>query len=188
MNLLKNIVALFKKPTNDLSEVFTFSGLSEEFAPSLAKFPVKIFLGSQGIYAYRLQFMVSETQAQAVLILISSLFSISCLDTFQEGNLQNKNHESIYFSIRNEFNGAVIDLITNSRAFLKSLYSLDLQPVPPWVVFPQLDPDLSGILQGDVDFWWHWFWLPFWNNLTSEEQHNYLVKHHANSKWLSFLQ
>jgi hypothetical protein len=56
---------------------------------------------------------------------------------------------------------------------------------PPWVVFPQLNPDeLSRHLkQGAAEPWFDQEWRPFWSSLSEAQRAEYLSYWRAPSKW-----
>ena len=168
MNLLRKAARMFK-PKNDLSKTYAASMLPGE-ALGLAPYPKKDFLAAQGIYAYRLQFMVLEHDAKAVLSAIAANFKVERDDIFQEGSARNDQGYAIHFSIRPEFDGAVVELVTNFIPFLKALDAMAIKPPAPWVVFPEIDPESLGSLQGSIDYWWTWFWSPFWDAVSDDEK------------------
>lgn len=182
LSLIKMITKLFQ-PKNDLSKIYTAPLFSKE-GVNLIKFPIKDSLVGQGIYAYRLQFMVSEANADRLILLILSTFDGVGNNTFQEGSFKNNKGESIHFSVRSEFNGAVIEMVTNSIPLLKAIDLLNLTPLPPWMVFPNIDPTALGALQGDVAYWWTWFWSPFWDNASNEEKEKYLLNNNGSTEWI----
>ncbi|AMC35240.1 hypothetical protein [Janthinobacterium sp. B9-8] len=177
------MIAKLFQPKNDLSEIYTAHLLSKE-GVNLIKFPIKDSLVDQGVYAYRLQFMTSEANANVLIFLLASTFNGVKNNTFQEGYFKNDKGESINFSVRSEFNGAVIEMITNSIPLLKVIDLLNLTPLPPWVVFPHIGPTALGALQGDVAYWWTWFWSPFWDNASNEEQEKYLLNNNGSTEWI----
>jgi hypothetical protein len=155
---------------------------------SLSQYPKKDFLFEQDVYAYRLQFATSLNESKAVIALIASSFNIPNLENFQEGTARNKIGESIHYAVRKEFNGAVVELVTNSLHFLNSLDALDLKPMPPWIAFPDVEPMSIGSLQGDIDYWWAWYWLPFWRQSNATERMYYLMKNKSSDDWREFIE
>lgn len=185
MSVLEKIRHLFR-PSTDLSKIYTASMQPREL-PEFCPYPPKDFLGPNGIYAYRVQLMTSVEDGKLVLGVIADYFKIDRFDVFQEGNARNDRGESIHFSIRQEFNGAVTELICNDIQFLRSLDKLAIHPPPPWVVFPEIDPEALGSLQGSIDYWWTWYWEPFWATASDEEKTRYLVENDARAEWLRCL-
>jgi hypothetical protein len=106
--------------------------------------------------------------------------------TFQQGQAADGD-QAIHYSLRPEFGGAVVELVTNSVAFLEMLDALCLQPPPPWVVFPDADAASLGSLQGDMQYWWDWFWVPFWAAADEGERVRYLEKYSARRGWVECL-
>ena len=181
MGLIEKIIHLFR-PGTDLSKIYTASMLPREL-PEFHPYPRKDFLGVNGVYAYRVQFMAAAVDAESVLGVIRDHFKIERFDVFQAGSARNDKGESIHFSIHPEFNGAVVELVSNSIPFFESLDKLGIQPPPPWVAFPEIVPDALGSLQGSIDYWWTWYWEPFWETASDEEKTRYLVDNHASPQW-----
>jgi hypothetical protein len=69
-----------------------------------------------------------------------------------------------------DFNGNVIHLITNDPALIREIQALNCYPPIPSISFPTLNPEEYGSLQGDLDFWFTWLWLPYWKSLTDKKR------------------
>jgi hypothetical protein len=65
---------------------------------------------------------------------------------------------------------------------------MGLSSIPPWVAFPDVDPEIIGSLQGSIDYWWTWFWLPFWEAKSNKERTDYLIKNNASPEWKEFIE
>lgn len=89
-------------------------------------------------------------------------------------------NEAIALNIYSDFEGEVVRLITNSECIINGVWKLNVAPPPPWISFPEIDPDGLGSMQGNLSFWWDWMWLPFWNSMDKTERENYLplIPHH----------
>ncbi len=187
MGLFKKIAALVggAKPINEL--ISTYSASALEATSSLAAFPPKVFLGDQGVHAYRTEFMVGLEDAARVARAISSEFGSVSDGLFQEGSANN-GAKAAHFSLRPEFGGAVATIVTNSGALLGKIDGLDLHPPPPWIVFPEIDPEAVGSLQGSMAYWWDWFFLPYWLAATTEERLRYLDEYKASPEWREFVE
>lgn len=186
MNIFKRIGAALggSKPIDEMAQAYPQSALSP--AQDLANYPAKVFLGEKNIFAYRLEFMVSEHDAARVVQAVGSEFDLPSTATFQEGPTQ-KGSLSLHFSSRPEFGGAVVVMVTNSIPLLKKIDALDLAPPPPWIVFPEADPSALGSLQGAMEHWFDWMFLPFWNSADAAARSRYLAKHGASEEWREFL-
>lgn len=186
MGLFKKIAALVgaSKPIDELVEAYPASAFGP--APSLAAFPPKVFLGDKGVHAYRTEFMVTLDDAARVARAIASEFGSVSDATFQEGSA-NDGSKAAHFSLRPEFGGAVATIVTNSGALLGKIDGLRLRPPPPWIVFPDMDPEAVGSLQGSVAYWWDWLFLPFWSAATAAERRRYLEEFNASAEWREFV-
>lgn len=186
MSIFKHIGAALEgsKPIDEMAEAYPHSALNP--AQDFANYPAKVFLGTKNIFAYRLDFMVSEPDAARVVHAVGTEFALPSPATFQEGHIK-KGSLSLHFSSRPEFGGAVIVIVTNSIPLLNEIDALDLAPPPPWIVFPDADPSALGSLQGAMEYWFDWHFFPFWNSADTAARSHYLAKHGASKAWLEFV-
>ncbi len=155
--------------------------------PDLARYPGKEFLAEQGVFAYRLVFMVTMEDAPKLVDAIRNRFASVGGGTLQEGEHHNAQGESIHFAVRSEFNGATVEMLTNSDSLVLSLDALQMEPPPPWVAFPDIDPDTLGSRQGAIDYWWNIYWRPFWAMLNGYERERFKAKYDAQTGWIEYL-
>jgi len=155
-------------------------------APSLAAFPPKVFLGDKGVHAYRTEFMVGLEHGARVARAIASEFGSVPGRTFQEGSANNGS-KAAHFSLSPECGGAVATIVTNSGALLGKIDGLGLRPPPPWIVFPGMEPEAAGSLQGSAAYWWDWFFLPYWRAATAAERLRYPDAFKASPEWREFI-
>jgi hypothetical protein len=78
-------------------------------------------------------------------------------------------------------------MVTNAVALLKRIDALDLAPSPPWNVFPDADPSTLGSLQGSMEHWFNWLFLPYWRSADVATRSHYATRHGASKEWLEFL-
>ncbi len=187
MGLFKKIAALVgaSKPIDELVDTYFASALAP--TPTLSAYPPKVFLGDRGVHAYRSEFMVGLDDAPRVLGAIASEFELTSTALFQEGSAR-RGLASAHFSLRSEFGGAVVTIVTNSPRLLQAIDGLALRPPPPWAVFPDFDPESLGSLQGSFAFWWDWLFLPYWRVASSAERRSYLERFEATPAWREFLE
>jgi hypothetical protein len=188
MNLLKLMREKWRAALGIKTEAQTIYAASvlPEPVEGLAKYPPKDFLAERGVYAYRSDFMLAD--ASSLVACIRSHFPTVSNDVFQEGPHQSGNGESIHFAVRPEFRGASVEMLTNSVNLLRAIDALHVTPPPPWKVFPHLDPETMGSMQGDVDYWWWLYWGPFWNNASPPEREQYLQVHKASQSWIEYFE
>lgn len=186
MGIFKKIAALVgaSRPIDELIQAYPASALAP--APPLSAYPPKVFLGDRGVHAYRSEFMVGLDDAPRVLGAIASEFELTSTALFQEGSAR-RGTTSAHFSLRSDFGGAVVTIVTNSYALLQAIDRLALLPPPPWVVFPEFDPETLGSLQGGFAFWWDWFFLPYWRVADPAERERYLERCDATPAWREFV-
>jgi hypothetical protein len=147
-------------------------------------FPFKDSLLSEGLYAYRLVFLVSEIDASRVKNVIENEFPLKTDKLYFTAELSNSQNLYIHAGIRREFNGAMVEMLTNNADLLNDLDNLELQTLPPWITFPDFDPDGFYCLQGNIEFWWSFFFVPFWESLDLDRKIFYLENAHDNWKEL----
>lgn len=154
----------------------------------LCTYPPKAFLAAQGVYAYRLECMLSIADAANLVACLRAHFPTVAEAVFQEGRHAAASGESLNFALRPGFQGATLELLTNSRSLLLALDALHLQPPAPWHVFPDADPESIGSLQGDMDYWWTVYWQPFWDAASTPERALFLQQNQASKGWADYLQ
>lgn len=185
MQLIRKLLEAFGAKT-PMQKIYTAQVLPEA-KRGLANFPPKDFLGSQEVFAYRLDFMVTMEQAPLLVDAIRRVFPSVDQGALQEGGHRNDSRESIHFAVRSEFNGATVELLTNADSLMLALDALQLEPPPPWVAFPDIDPDTLGSRQGAIDYWWNVYWQPFWAGLSGPEREQFKVKHNIPTGWAAYL-
>ncbi|EKN90207.1 hypothetical protein [Leptospira interrogans] len=58
---------------------------------------------------------------------------------------------------------------------------------PPWIVYSNSSPYWSGWRQGESEFWFCNVWLPFWENLKTDERIFYLEDWSPPADWNLYL-
>lgn len=151
-----------------------------------ASFPVKEFLGAQGVFAYRLRLMVWEHDATRVAAAIAAEFGSPEGEDLWEGVARSPT-ASAHFSMVPAFGGRAIEIVTNSAALLRRLDAARLGPPAPWEVFADFDP--SGIREpaGEMAEWWELYWVPFWRTLGEQERAEFLATRPTSFQWLDLL-
>jgi len=170
-----------------MQKIYTPQVLTEA-KQGLAMYPPKEFLGEQGVFAYRLIFMVTMERVPELVNAIRARFPSVQESALQEGEHRNAQGEAIHFAIRSEFNGATVEMLTNSSGLMQAIDALQLEPPPPWVAFPDADPEELGSRQGASDYWWNVFWQPFWTVQRNPDRQLYIEKYDIPSEWNLYLQ
>lgn len=69
------------------------------------------------------------------------------------------------------------------------LYLLDLVPNPliPWEIYSNVDPDIFRCLQGNESFWLNEIWYPYWEGLTTAEQKK-LIEQASTQAWREWIE
>ncbi|UIP28992.1 hypothetical protein [Photobacterium sp. TLY01] len=80
------------------------------------------------------------------------------------------------------FGGCVVHLITNDHSIVDAILDANFSPPEPMISFPDINPDEYGSLQGDIDYWFTWLWVPYWESLTQDER----AELNITSSWREF--
>jgi hypothetical protein len=153
-------------------------------------YPRAISLKTDGLGAYLLDVHLGLEHLTQIEHLIERLGFRQQLQTvsfetfFREGT----NGEIEAVSIQKEAlgNGATLLLISNSIELLHSLP--DLAPPLPWDVFPEVDADELGALQGSLEHWWNHYWSPYWNSLSPQQRTDWLSNTSHPESWREYIQ
>lgn len=89
----------------------------------------------------------------------------------------------LIFHTYEQFNGVCVGISTNDVEVCRRVIALDLEPLEPWVAFPELAETAFGMLMGNIEYWWNEYWDPFWESLSPEGREAYLSR--ANKPWRS---
>lgn len=93
---------------------------------------------------------------------------------------------TVYLCQHAAFSGVMVTVVTNDGLCIERIQSESRWLAPmPMDAFPQLNPDEFGALQGELAYWWEFFWRPFWISRT-EEQRRALSKK-LSQPWLDFI-
>lgn len=153
-----------------------------------AFYPRKTFLGQQGLFAYHAILMITDGELDNFFELAGKLFDQALIKQGNTKIYSNSNGGALQFSIRQEFNGLIIELTTNSKTLLEQLDALFKAPPPPWFAFTKMEP-IEAVMdkQGSLEYWWEWIWSPFWGYAPIEIRTAYLKDHKASDEWAECL-
>jgi len=165
---LKSVIK--PKIQNDPWVIYRENRLSDIPSVDVDHFPRKELLTGKGLYAYRSVFLIPEQDAIRVKNALSNEFDVSGDATYFQFDATNEKGLTVHVGIRREFNGAVVELLTNSVTLLAALDGLKLHSLAPPLVFPDIDPTGLGSLQGNIEFWWFFYFLPFWTSLNEDDR------------------
>jgi hypothetical protein len=151
-------------------------------------YPRKIFLGQQGLFAYHAILMITDDEFEKLCALIGRTFGQATIKQTQKEIYLNDDGAALQIAVRQEFNGLIIEMITNSKVLLEGLDASFKAPPPPWFAFSQMEP-IEAVMgkQGSLEYWWSWLWEPFWENANTETRVAYLRDHKASEEWIECL-
>ena len=185
---LRNWIKKLRNPRlkDDPWVLYKEDRIEKSLPVNIEHFPQKDFLLEEvGLYAYRLIFLISKDDVVRLKDIIAAEFSLSGDLIYFTAELSNNHSLSIHIGIQPEFNGAKVEMLTNSVALLASLDSLNLTSIPPWIAFPGFNPEGILGLQGNLDYWWHRLFLPYWIPLEKDKKKAFLQS--APPEWVEFI-
>lgn len=171
---------LFGLGTNALRQTYGDSASRSLCQPDIAYPPVQN-LAEAGINAFFAQFQTRESDAAPVVQAATRGYEPAGGAVYSKVAGGAQFH--IHLSRAPRFAGVVVSLVSDDAGVFHRIAEHTFSPPPPWVVFPHLDPLGLGPLQGDVAYWWHRFWSPYWNSLTPTERDAYLTSNNASADW-----
>lgn len=161
-----------------------FVGSEDKFA----FYPRKTFLGQQGLFTYHATLMITDSELDSFFELAGKVFGQTTIKQGSETIYSSSDGPTLQLSVRQEFNGLIIELVTNSKILLEGLDALFKAPPPPWFAFPKMEPiEATMNKQGSLEYWWNWFWNPFWQHASAQARANYLRDHKASDEWTECL-
>ena len=184
--MLKFLQRFLKKRRRvNADEVYKINRLGDELV-DLSHYPVKESLFDKGYYAYWLNFLVPESDANRAREVIATEYDLSDMPTFFATEQLNESGLAIHMAMRRELNGVVFEMVTNNARLLSKLDSLQMKFLDPWLALPYIDPERYYSWQGSFEWYWNKFWAPFWRSLNQSQRENYLAN--LSEEWKTFIQ
>ncbi|UTW05791.1 hypothetical protein [Pseudomonas benzenivorans] len=162
--------------------------MSPQVTTSFATYPRKVFIGEQDAANHYCVLMITEEELDQLHELIAEQFGQTTIELGQTAHAVSVDEGALKLSARREFNGLIIELVTNSKTFLERLDASFKAPPSPWFAFPDMQP-IEAIMnkQGSLEYWWDWIWNPFWEHASAETRADYLSAHKASDEWIECL-
>lgn len=182
--MITKIFKKFLEKRKDLREEFPRDDLNPLDGNN--KYPFATSLQDKGIYAWQLLFFTNVDNASIAFDLMNEVFKSDIDGVSGEFFLEGEDGKA-HLYISDKFGGKIISIITNNVDVISGLQSLGITPGSPWICFPEIDPDGLGSRQGNFEYWWDNFWLPFWDSLDTNEKQNYLHMNKAPTGWVEYL-
>lgn len=93
---------------------------------------------------------------------------------------------AVYLCQHSAFGGTMVTLVTNDLPCVDRIQAEHNWLVPlPTVAFPDVEPDSLGELQGDLAYWWDYYWRPFW--LSRSQQQRCELNEKLSTLWRDFI-
>lgn len=157
----------------DMKAIFKGSGFTAVQVQAYRGYPASLPLDA-GIEAYLVRFLVSEGCMEKLTLALSQIGYLvrPGLNTQVIVRSDDPSDRKMVLFLHPSFAGTVVSLVSDDLYVLEILQQTRLEPPLPEESFPWIDPEGLGSLQGDIEYWWTYLWLPFWTSLTQEEQSN----------------
>lgn len=155
----------------DMESIFTGSGATAVQAQAYRGYPASLPLDA-GIEAYLVRFLVSEGCMERLTLALSQIGDLVSpgLNTQVIERSDDPLDRKMVLFLHPSFAGTVVSFASDDLDVLEALQQTKLEPPLPADSFPWIDPEALGSLQGDMEYWWTYLWLPFWLSLSQERQ------------------
>lgn len=154
-----------------IRDVFRGSGFTRDPDQAYSRYP-KPLPADPETEAYIIRFLVSEDDRDTLMQLLAGL-SYEVLPELSTQVVRRSADETgrkLMLFLHPSFSGTVVSIASDDLDVLDLLQTTKLYPPLPRDSFPWIDPEIMGALQGDIEYWWDQFWLPFWESLSQDEQ------------------
>lgn len=154
-----------------IRDVFRGSGFTIAPDKAYSRYP-KPLPADPETEAYIIRFLVSEDDRDTLMQLLAGL-SYEVLPELPTQVVRRSADETgrkLMLFLHPSFSGMVVSIASDDLDVLDLLQTTKLYPPLPGDSFPWIDPEVMGALQGDIEYWWDQFWLPFWGSLSQDEQ------------------
>ncbi|MGY3887287.1 hypothetical protein [Aeromonas aquatica] len=155
----------------DIEAIFNGSGFIAAQAQGYRGYPACLPLDA-GIEAYLARFLVSKGYMERLTLALSQIGYQVCpeLNTQVIERSDDPSDRKMVLFLHPSFAGTVISFASDDLDVIDALQQTRLEPPLPADSFPWIDPEDLGSLQGDMEYWWTYLWLPFWLSLSQERQ------------------
>lgn len=155
----------------DMEAIFKGSGFTAVQAQAYRGYPASLPLDS-GIEAYLVRFLVSEGCMERLTLVLSQIGYLvrPGLNTQVIERSDDPSDRKMVLFLHPSFAGTVVSFASDDLDVIYALQQTRLEPPLPADSFPWIDPEGLGSLQGDMEYWWTYLWLPFWLSLSQERQ------------------
>lgn len=159
-----------KTPPN-IKDVFKGSGFLNAPEKAYSGYPTPI-AADPSIEAYLVRFLVSEDSLTMLFQALAQVgYEVSPdLNTQVINRSGNPASKKVMLFQHPSFAGTIVSFASDDLDVLEVLQQTRLEPPLPAASFPWMDPEGLGSLQGDIEYWWMYLWLPFWLSLSQERQ------------------
>ncbi|MUK94400.1 hypothetical protein GNP80_18410 [Aliivibrio fischeri] len=135
--------------------------------------------------AYNLFFLIDTSITEKLIQLVQGYTETKItLNNTKEPQDFSSEQVILKLNVFLDFNGHVVHLITDQTDLISSIINSNFHPPKPELSFPEISPLEYGSLQGNLDFWFNWLWLPYWRHLSKEEQKELAIS----ADWIEFIE
>lgn len=159
------------KTPPDIKDVFKDSSFIHLSENAYCGYPTPL-PPDNSIEAYLIRFLVSEDSLAMLFQVLAQIGYV--VDPELNTQVLNRSGEpaskKVMLFQHPSFAGTVVSFASDDLDVLEALQQTKLEPPLPADSFPWIDPEGLGSLQGDMEYWWTYLWLPFWEALNQEER------------------
>ncbi|WP_336567120.1 hypothetical protein [Aeromonas caviae] len=155
----------------DMKDIFRGTGCLKVPESAYSRYPTPL-PQEASIEAYLIRFLVSEDSLAIFFqALAQTGYVVSPdLNTQVLSRSGDPVSKKVMLFLHPSFAGTTVSFACNDLDVLETLQQTRLDPPLPADSFPWIDPEGLGSLQGDMEYWWTYLWLPFWLSLSQERQ------------------
>lgn len=159
------------KTPPDIKDVFKDSSFIHLSENAYCRYPTPL-PPDNSIEAYLVRFLVSEDSLAMLFQVLAQIGYV--VDPELNTQVLNRSGEpaskKVMLFQHPSFAGTVVSFASDDLDVIDALQQTRLYPPLPADSFPSIDPESLGSLQGDMEYWWTYLWLPFWEALNQEER------------------
>lgn len=135
--------------------------------------------------AYNLFFLIDTSTTEKLIQLVQGYTEtkITLNNTREPQDFSNE-QVILKLNVFSDFNGHVVHIITDQTDLVSGIINSNFHPPKPEHSFPDISPLEYGSLQGNLDFWFNWLWVPYWQHLSKEDQKELAIT----ADWVEFIE
>ena len=151
------------------------------FDGTLPEYPPALYLNEIGVDAFVTNMAIEDSLLEKFFdIAASDMVEVESMHYMSKGDAHKICHT--FVATKSEFQGHTVYVLTNDMNLLRRLGDDDLNPPPPWSLFPKLGLPV-GDMQGDAQYWYENHWYPYWRHLSPDQRTKFLRDRNPGPDW-----